>query len=439
MGMVSTNSKRKERVRLTTDDLLQLLAQTKHGRPNYGAILRYYRQQAGWTAERLALLYSEILRSDEKEPVTPQWIYIMERKNEVPLDEKRRWILARLLNIPPFLFGLQPIEPALTDLFRWQAIDVQEYRQTLNNYNQGWRSGSIFLAASDIKRRISNLYHKALYSSERKTLLELLCGYLILFSGLAYDCMDFEADLEHITAAIIIAEQEGFHDLLAFALREKGLMYKGRGEIKLALKGYAAAQQDFTQAALYLRQAQSLGPKIHPLLSGMINSVVGMGCVYTAQSEHDFKEAMKLVDASAKQIGQPAADLPSVPAALDWERVYLSRASIYLASPLAKPSHGKSARYELEQASNKAIHAVTRRSFGATLLARSYLVSKEYEMAVMYTEEALSFLEHHPSPINLARLNAIYQQLRTSPYANNDDVALLGAKLLKAEKPGLLQ
>jgi hypothetical protein len=82
---------------------------------------------------------------------------MMEKKNMVPIDEKRRWILARLLNIPPLLFGLEPLESAMSDLFKWEKVDVQEYRLTLENYNRGWHTGSVFQAVNDIKKRISNL------------------------------------------------------------------------------------------------------------------------------------------------------------------------------------------------------------------------------------------------------------------------------------------
>lgn len=36
-----------------------MVIKEKNGRPNYGAIMRYYRQLTGWKAWELALLYSE--------------------------------------------------------------------------------------------------------------------------------------------------------------------------------------------------------------------------------------------------------------------------------------------------------------------------------------------------------------------------------------------
>src|SRR6266700_2166736 len=99
-------SQRKEIACLSLNDLLKLLAEEKNGKPNYGGILRYFRLLMGWTAAQLASLYSEALGLDDDHLITATWIIIMENQNKVPADEKRRWILARLLDIPPMLLGL---------------------------------------------------------------------------------------------------------------------------------------------------------------------------------------------------------------------------------------------------------------------------------------------------------------------------------------------
>ena len=54
----------------------------------------------------------------------------------VPIDKKRRWILARLLDIPPLLFGLDASEKdsLLPALFGWEKIDVSEYYTALETY-----------------------------------------------------------------------------------------------------------------------------------------------------------------------------------------------------------------------------------------------------------------------------------------------------------------
>src|SRR5579884_1368503 len=242
--MASYSARRKEISCLSLDELSGVLAEEKNGRPNYGAILRYFRLLMGWTAAQLASLYSEALGLDDDHLITPNWIIIMENQNQVPLDEKRRWILARLLNIPPLLFGLDA-RSLTSDLFTWEEVDVHEYRLTLERYARGWHTGSVFQAVSDIKRRVSNLHNKAPYASEKKEMLELLCSYLILLGNLAFNHMEPEASIDYFNKAVTVATQEKFYDLWAYALRQRGVVYLEQGDTIAGLKGYPAAQRYF--------------------------------------------------------------------------------------------------------------------------------------------------------------------------------------------------
>ena len=122
---------------LSSEELLALVAQQKQGQPNYGLLLRYFRKRMGWKVWELALYYSAALRAEgleeeEIEPLTVQRIYAMENQNKVPRDQKRRWILATLLDIPPFLFGLEAL-PATPSLFAWKSVDMVEYRAKLEH------------------------------------------------------------------------------------------------------------------------------------------------------------------------------------------------------------------------------------------------------------------------------------------------------------------
>jgi tetratricopeptide (TPR) repeat protein len=427
---------------LTMDDLLQVLAEKKNGRPNYGAILHYFRLLKGWTAAYLAFVYSEALGHEEI--MTANWIYRMEHKNEVPTDEKRRWILARLLDIPPVLFGLEPLERAMSDLFTWEKVDVQEYRLTLENYcrydvKQGWHAGSIVQVVSDIKLRISNLHNKAPYSSEKKEMRELLCGYFLLLGNIAHDYMELEAAIDYFNNAVNIAEEEKFYDLWAFALGQKGIAYRTRGDLTAGLKGYVGALADFKQAALSFQEAQQLAPKVQPVIRGLVAIRAGTAYASTAQDDDEFGEALKVIDAGGQEIGQ-RSDGHSLllPALLNEELLSLDRAFAYLIYPARSVKHAMMAQKELERAAKKAINSPHRNTFGAMLLARSYLVAGQYNMAVAYTEAALDTIQTGQSDSNLARLNVIYHQLRNDPsYGKSTDVALLGTRLLKAQKPEL--
>jgi tetratricopeptide (TPR) repeat protein len=438
--MARNRSQREDVLCWTMDDLVGLLAEK-----NYGAILRHYRLLRGWTAERLACLYSEALGLDDDHLITPSLVYIMENQNKVPKDRKRRKILARLLGIPPFLFGLEPLEKVISsDLFTWEKVDVQEYRLTLENYcrsdvRQGWHSGSIIQVINDIKLRISNLHNKAPYSSEKKVMRELLCGYSLLLGNIAHDYMELEAAIDYFNNAVNIAEEEQLYNLWAFALCQKGIAYRTRGDLTAGLKGYGEALADFKQSALSLQNAQQLSPKAQPVIRGLVASRSGTAYASVAQDEHEFAEALKTLDAGGQVIGQRSND-PSllIPALLNEELLSMDRAFAYLIYPARSAWHATMAQKELEIATKKTINNPHRKAFEATLLAKSYLVASEHSMAVAYTEAALGTIQGGQPDSNLARLNAIYHQLRNDPsYGNSTDVAMLGVNLLKAQEPEL--
>jgi tetratricopeptide (TPR) repeat protein len=414
--------------------LFLVLAQEKNERPNYGAILEYYRKLAGMTRKDLACYYSEALGKT----ITDDWIYRMERENKVPDDPTKRKLLAQMLGIPFSLFGLEPLEKTMSGLYSWEKIDVQEHRLTLESYNQGWFSGSLFRAASDIKARIKNLYRAAPNSSEKKDLYKLLCGYLVLLSDLARDHMEFDDAIDHLNSAVTIAEQEKFYDLWAYTLSKQGSVYEQRGEVTAGLKGYPAAQRDFAAAVRNFQAAQALESKVQPIFRGLVLRWAGRASAYAARDKGEFDSTLRVLDAASKEIGKEAEDLPIILAKWDEERYHLDKAAAYLAYPKAKASHALTARKELEQAADKSIHSLARDAFGVRLLAKSYLVEGQYPMAVAYTEDALSTVVACKSALDMAGLDVIYQQLRNDPsYGKSSDVIMLGVNLLKAQEPEL--
>jgi tetratricopeptide (TPR) repeat protein len=439
--MVSNSAQKKEISDLALDELLylrDLLAEKKHGKPNYGAILRYFRLRAGWTAGRLASLYSEALGLDEDHLITPSWIYIMENQNQVPINEKRRWLLTGLLNIPPMLFGLGSLDTSLSDLLTWERVDVQEYRATLERYSQRWHTGSVFQATSDIKKRISNLYREAPHSQEKKEMLDLLCGYLILMGDIAGNHMELDTALAHFNRVVQIAEQENLYDRWALALRQRGVVYVKLGEVAVGAEGYTAAQPHFTQATLNAQAMQSLETKIQPALRGLLLGPVADAYASIAQDEHEFKKALETLDQAKAFIGKRADDVYTLGAVLDEERYHLDRAHVHLISPFWNVDHAKAARSELEQASKRnTLNSLDRRSSYASLLAKSYLVEGQYAIAVAYAEEALNTIQASGSVIKLARLDMIYQYLKKCDYGKSEEIALFGVKLFKVQHPEL--
>ena len=70
-------------------------------------------------------------------------------------------------------------------------------------------------------------------------------------------------------------------------------------------------------------------------------------------------------------------------------------------------------------------------AYSDILQAQAYANSGNYPMAASYAEAGLVVVQSLNSVVNIARVEKILQQLRNSPYRDNDDVAGLGHLLGK--------
>ncbi len=87
--------------------------------------------QKKWTAEQLGKLYGEALRG---KAVQAEAIERMETTDDVPMNPKRRYVLAKLLDIPLGLLSLEYLErnTAFAEpKDPKKPLDVQEYETAL--------------------------------------------------------------------------------------------------------------------------------------------------------------------------------------------------------------------------------------------------------------------------------------------------------------------
>lgn len=430
---------------LTMNDLFLLVAEKKNGKANYGAILQYYRVLIGWKAWELALFYSEALKSegieDEGKLITPSWIYMMEQQNMVPIDKKRRWLLARLLDIPPILFGLDASEQDgwLSLLFGWEKVDVVEYRTALEMYCTSWGAGKIYESILDIKRRISNLNNEAFYTSsqEKTQMMRLLCEYFILEAVITHNQCFFDLSIESLGKAITLAQENKFYDVWSYAFRQRGSAYLEKAEISLGLGNLEGAQKDFASAVTDLDSARSFAKKISPHRKGLIDLVAGNVYAHTAQDKQELLSALEVIDAASREIGRSEDDA-RIPSKLDKERYYLDKGSAYIASIYEQARFPQAARNELDHATNVSQPLFkTRHAYGAVRYAQTYFVEKDYPMAIAYGEQALSLVKDVKSETYLAFLDGLYRGLRASPFGKESSVAQFGIELLKVQQPQL--
>ncbi|MBV9691085.1 MAG: hypothetical protein JO202_15415 [Ktedonobacteraceae bacterium] len=436
--------RKKELPSLSNEELLALLAPDKQGQPNYGALLRYFRQRMGWEVRELASYYSVALRAEgledeEIEPLGVQRMYAMENQNKVPKDQKRRWVLATLLDIPPVLFGLESTSPPRA-LFLWKPLDVAEYRAALVQYCAAFRVGDMQEFLADIKRRISSLHREAPFANpiDKREMFTLLCGYYILAGDIAKDQMRFGEAIVLQSRAITIAEENSLHDLWAYALRQRGNGYVDRAQITAGLNGFAVTQADFAAAARDMQAAQRLESRISPHCQATIALSAGATLAWTARDRQELLRALNIIDQATGQIDTPADEQSIITLRLDQGRYHLNRAVAYLASPFQMARSPAGARQALEEATRATAPTQKRRQAdNALLLAKSYLVEGFYPMAATYAEDALDLVKDISSHWRLAYIEGLYTSLRTSPYGKNSEVARLGVKLLRVQRPEL--
>jgi len=447
--MTRKRSCRREIACLPLDGLCQLLADKKNGRPNYGAILQYHRLRRGWTAEKLAFLYSEALGFDEEEPVTPHWIYRMEKKNEVPVDEKRRWILARLLDIPPVLFALE--EASLIPSVQWQAffdnlhhgpIDLVEYRTALVDYCQSWSTREAMKrreAIPDLSRRIHVLEQKShgVRGPQKQQMLRLLCEYYLLLASTAREMQQFDRSIALASWVITLAEMNKFYDLWAYALRQRGLTYEDRGELTVGLVNFAAARDDFEAAVHDFEAIKQIETHLSPQCRGLMWVSASQCYAYVAQDQASLSQALKLVDLGEKMIGEDSDDL-AITVKFDQSRALLNRGSILIHSPIPALRSPAKACAAFEQAMQFTPPTNKRRHLeGSLRQAAAYFYEGSYEMAVAYAEQALELVRDTDVITEVAWLHNLYVRLRESPFGENGDVVRFGVDLLKVQKADL--
>lgn len=204
------------------------------GTINYGSLMRYWRKHMmQWkNAQILADVYNEILKEDE--PLTVRAIQRMEQQNKVPMDQKRRWLLATILNIPLAYFGLTTLthyilpasEVHATNLSdeSIESIDFSQYMDTLQQFWAGWSPSHVQEILVEILTKIHTLQEAAIYGGSRQhnQIAFLLCHYLILFGNIRRDQGYSDSAISFLDKAIKLAHEQGYADMEAKAHYLKG-------------------------------------------------------------------------------------------------------------------------------------------------------------------------------------------------------------------------
>ncbi|MBV9019435.1 MAG: hypothetical protein JOZ71_01840 [Ktedonobacteraceae bacterium] len=399
-----------------------------NGWPNAGEVMRDFREQKAMSAEELGEVYGRATHK-EQQPVSARRIHQMEAENDVPTDIERRRVLASLLDIPPFLFGLATLEdvvkqPAGTEQTPPEkrlapsakksiVVDIEEYSTFLTFGWAQFYNNTAHTLVSGIHKRIRTLETVAreVGGIQAEQAKNLLCPYHFLLIDIARDQCHYATAFNHVNSLLELAQDMDREDVLATALLRGGLTNCGKGH-------YAAA-------AFNLRQVLPLAEEARPQLQGYILQAAGLALSYTAITEQEKTFALKQLDEAYNIIraGPIEEDGSFVKLAEGWH--YRSRSEALLAQ-----HRPKDAQQVLKEAERSIGPDQPRRYIYVEIWqVYIYLALGYLPIATTTALHILEIAEVITSKHAVLRVADIYKRLRTSEYRNHVDVAELGLKL----------
>ncbi len=413
------------------------------GTLNEGNLLRFWRKEVmQWTnAQTLADLYNECMEEDEE--ISVRWIQRMEKKQILPYDEKRRWILATLLNIPPAYLGLKSIESSsststeiklLLPMHAATPVDISAYE---NKLREVWRAPYTIL--DEVLARIYVLQDALLHGQkeQRADVAHLLCEYHIAASNMQRAQGYFSSAISYLDKAVTLAQEKEYHALEVKALYMRGYSYferwritPNREEVRIDL--LRAMKDAYAAMTLACAKQEKGVPPISLALKGAALDQWGWMLAYDAHDKRDRHAALDSIDSAAAIVNAKSfqQDPNFLQINADW--LTLSKAQAYVA-------FGWSRSALAELSSVQGDPRVMRRYLTAHIVeAEAYVGKGSAEMGAAYAENALAVASDVRSNVHIARIKNLYDALRRhEKYKKSTDVARLGVKLLQVQHPEL--
>jgi hypothetical protein len=414
------------------------------------------------SAEEFGQRFGKLTRKN-KQPYTKSRIYQMLRNNAFPDDNTRRWVVAKLLEIPPVLLGVQ----SLDDLLNFQEprkreqvgssalapFDSTEFRRTLAAY---WTRLRYVDLQADVAKRIAVLEQHYLYGPQQAkcSVATLLCGYQMLSSLIATDQCDFDSAIDHLNKAYMVAKERELLKLKAACLLRRGWALNERGEVKAMRHDVEGALVDFAHATNDFLLACKQAQRLPAAMQGQLLSSLGQVSANTAKHPQEFHLAIKKMEEAEAFVGKGGGEEDIHFIQLPEERYYLNRAAAYLASSNSLACYPRDARKELRNAHAAAPTPLPKRrsAYIMILQATSYVIEGQahlakkrlgfaddcFSEATQKATEALVLVKDIHSQVNVARIEKLCTDLRATPFGKeNVDVARLEVEITAAKFPHL--
>jgi tetratricopeptide (TPR) repeat protein len=390
------------------------------GYPAIGDVVRHYRDAL--KDERGRPMSQRELAKRMK--VDRRTVQRTEKENE-DLSRDRREALATILKIPPVLLGivtLEEVERMLTGKHAESLVpttppsikatnddvDIEEYKDHLAQSWQANYKGAVYVAHTiGVMTRISTLYQELPHTMDKQIQFQsLLCEYHVYVANLWRDQQDYNGAIFHLNRAKRFADALENDELLALVYHRRALTLEESNRIDEAIADYAQIKKDM---------------RIPALLKGAIVMHKGLVIGKGPRSRESIATTISLCDQggniirSLRDTHDPYFLRPNM------DRYYLNKAAALIAV-----GHNRDALDELGLVSYT---QPRRNAYNSILQSQAYANLGNYAMATACAESGLEVVQRIGSQINIARVQAIYDQLQTTSFANHRDTQHLGHML----------
>jgi tetratricopeptide (TPR) repeat protein len=408
---------------------------------NFGRVVYDYIQWNGWTVEQFGALYGHAVK---QKPYTKMRVYQMIRNNSFPTDPERRWVIAKILQIPALYLGVEQLDDLLLQslpseprkaskapvfTFQQTSLDIEEFQSALSFIEEKYSITTATDSLKEIKARLRYLHDEALYITDdtAKRIRYLVCGYQMAAGNILRDKLRVDEAVKHLDKAVILAKESECYDLYVAALLRRGVLFLDRGK---TIKDFPSAKHYFTLALCDFEEAYSYRDHAAQELKGAVLLLKGTIRAHMALDKDDLSKALKDVKEAERDVLKGSDKDKGI--------YYIDRASAYMASP-RDALHDSTAVFEALDEARQYIKQDTPRRYVYLYItdAAAHFDKKWYPIATQRAEEALAMMGNLRSRVHIVRLANLHERLQTSSYGKDIKVAELGVTLLKSQYPGI--
>jgi cellobiose-specific phosphotransferase system component IIA len=405
-----------------------------------------------------------------QQPYTKSRIYQMLRDNSFPKEQSRRWVLAKLLQIPPVLLGVTSLDDLLRHYEQTtviaptqtanvpQPFDYTEYKTALRRFWKQHRLNTLITTQNEIRQRIVTLEKEVLYGQapQKKHFAVLLCGYHMLLSNIAMDQQNSDNAIVHLNHAYVVAKDWELTRFQGGILLRRGWVLKERGEEYASNHQFDKAQADFDFAAKDFAVGLTLVKQLPEAMQGSLILSTGKLDADRATTPFELHQAMRKIDKAQPFVGKKSDEEDIHFIQLDEERYYLDRAAAYLAARNPLICYPGEARRELytAMAVEKKPTPKRRQAYNMVLESKSYMIeghaqtqrkklaaaADAYGQAIEMARKALPLVIAVKSEVNISRIKHLCAEISQTDFGKKSiQLAALEVELVTAKYPLLFQ